>query len=756
VNKATQQRDAEAPPPPRRPLAVAAFTGLLALTGIGMTAASFALHGHAHIRWATVPAFLVLLTAAAYLMVRIQFRDQGMSIDLTEAVLAPAIFALPPFIVVCIAGLGIASANLIRRNAPKKSLFNTAQYMFTAGAGSVVFAAARHGGALDLRNTVAVLAAIATMAVLNALTLAMVISIAEGSKLDVVLRTLAPSFFLGSGVNAAFGLLFVASYRPNPLIVLIFAVPLLVLRWSHRSYSAVVADKARLAGMHRATRALVGPINPRDAIPNFVTEVRNCFEAGVAQLVVRDGDMRTVYTATEDGTTVGSESIGSLSLAWALAMRARTARITRATAAPNLVGMLNAEGRRECIAAPLFRDGSVVGVLVAYDCSGPEGFEEGELAVLETLAREAAGALAKGALLDEILEERRKLAEIVDRTSDGIVTMSADGKVQLWNAGMELITGYDALEMEGAFGLDRLRARDEAGIDVMVDRWAAGVPIPAQLQIIDSEGITRWLACSATPVDDGEGRPHLLILVVRDVTRAHEVERLKDDFVATVSHELRTPLTPIKGFAATLVEAGDSLSSADRTTAAKSILKQAEHLERLVVNLLDAAKLERGIEGDGHDAIIDVYSIAERIATDFRAAHPDRAIVLDGAADCRARGDELFVGQILSNLVSNAIKYAPADEPIEVRLSSSDGGVTVAVTDRGPGIPPSEVERIFDRFHRLGNVLTRAAGGTGLGLYIARQLAAAVGGAITVDSVLGEGSTFTLHLRHPARLVAVS
>jgi PAS domain S-box-containing protein len=756
VNKATKQRDAEAPPPPRRPLAVAGFTSLLGLSGIAIGAASLATHGDAHIKWTTVPAFLALLTAAAYLMVRIQYRNQGMSIDLTEAVLAPAIFAFPAIVVVGIACLGIACANAIRRNAFKKALFNTAQYTFTAAAGSVVFAAARHGSTLDLRNALAILAAIATMAVLNVLTLAMVISLAEGGDLSAVLRTLAPSFFLGSGVNAAFGLLFVAAYRSNPLIVALFAVPLVVLRWSHRSYAAVVADKARLAGMHRATRALVGPINPRDAIQNFVAEVRHCFDAGVAQLVVREGDTRIVYTAGAEGTDVTTESIGSLSLSWALALRARTARVTRATAAPNLVGLLIAEGRRDCIAAPLFSDGSVVGVLVAYDCSGPEGFEEGELAVLETLAREAAGALAKGALLDAILEERRKLAEIVERTSDGIVTMSPDGKVQLWNAGMEVVTGYPAVEMLGAYGLDRLRARDEAGVDVMVDRWAAGVTIPAQLQIIDSEGVTRWLACSATPVDDGEGRPHLLILVVRDVTRAHEVERLKDDFVATVSHELRTPLTPIKGFAATLVESGDSLSAADRATAAKSILKQAEHLERLVVNLLDAAKLERGIEGDGHDSIINVHSIAERIATDFRAAHPDRAIVLDGEADCRARGDELFVGQILSNLVSNAIKYAPAEEPIEVRLSTQEGGVTVSVTDRGPGIPPSEVDRIFDRFHRLGNVLTRAAGGTGLGLYIARQLAAAVGGTITVASELGVGSTFTLHLRHPARLVAVS
>jgi len=206
----------------------------------------------------------------------------------------------------------------------------------------------------------------------------------------------------------------------------------------------------------------------------------------------------------------------------------------------------------------------------------------------------------------------------------------------------------------------------------------------------------------------------------------------------------------------TLVEAGDSLSSADRTVAAQSILRQAEHLERLVVNLLDAAKLERGVDGGGHDAIIDVQMIAERIASDFRTAHPDRVIVLDSTGDCRARGDELFVGQIVSNLVSNAIKYAPTEEPIEIRVGNDENGIGISVTDHGPGIPASEMERIFDRFHRLGNVLTRAAGGTGLGLYIARQLAAAVGGTIEVDSVLGEGSIFTLRLKPPVRLVAVS
>ncbi|MGZ4242476.1 MAG: sensor histidine kinase [Actinomycetota bacterium] len=173
------------------------------------------------------------------------------------------------------------------------------------------------------------------------------------------------------------------------------------------------------------------------------------------------------------------------------------------------------------------------------------------------------------------------------------------------------------------------------------------------------------------------------------------------------------------------------------------------------MNLLEASRLERGVEGKDHDEIIDVQSVAARVAGEFREAHPDRDIVLDAAEDVRARGDELFVGQIITNLLSNAIKYAPADQPIEIRLATDEEHVVVSVTDHGPGIPASEIERIFERFHRLGNVLTRAAGGTGLGLYIARQLAAAIGATLVAESTLGQGSTFTLRLRAPARLVAV-
>ena len=739
------------------PTAIRLYVACIVAAASGVAALNLSLFGRPHhMPWATALTLLPLLTAAAGIKLRFQLRDQIQGVDLFEALLAPAIFALPPVAVLGLVALAHLTIEIYRRNHPIKATFNVSQWVLAAGLATITFHELRSTTTLTFATGAAMAAALTVWAITNTLAFGGVIALAERQPLRKALDSILSAQVVGWAINTCFGLLFVASYRSNPLVVALFVVPLLVLRWSHRSYATVLADKARLSGMHRATRSLVGPINPRDALANFVNEVRRCFDAGVAELIVRDGAYRTVYTAGTDGPIVRVEPMSADTLAWSLGLRARTSRITRATAAPHLVALLNSEGHRDCIAAPLFSDGTVTGVLCAYDCSGPEGFEEGELAVLETLAREAAGALAKAVLMDEILEERKKLTDIVEHTSDGIITLAPDGTAQLWNRGMELISGYTSDEILGEHCFDRLRARDEAGVDVMADRWAAGVAFPSQLQIINKEGQTRWLAVAPSPVNDAEGRPHLLILVVRDVTRAHEVERLKDDFVATVSHELRTPLTPIKGFAMTLVEAGDALSPQDRATAAQSILRQAEHLERLVVNLLDAAKLERGGAGEDRDAIVDVNAVAERIASDFRASHGDRVIVLDAGEDCRARGDELFIGQIISNLVSNAIKYAPAEEPIEIRCTHDEQGVAVSVTDHGPGIPPSELDRIFDRFHRLGNVLTRAAGGTGLGLYIARQLASAVGGTITVESALGEGSTFTLRLRPPARLVAVS
>jgi two-component system sensor histidine kinase KdpD len=173
------------------------------------------------------------------------------------------------------------------------------------------------------------------------------------------------------------------------------------------------------------------------------------------------------------------------------------------------------------------------------------------------------------------------------------------------------------------------------------------------------------------------------------------------------------------------------------------IRKGVRRLERLIFNLLEVSRIEaRGTATS--TATVDVVSACRRVVAEQLETAKDRQILLvsDGS-DAMALANEMSFEQIIGNLVSNAIKYAPTG-PIEVTVSRAGPKVVVAVSDDGPGIPLADQERIFDRFERLDTRTTQA--GTGLGLYIARQLAAAMGGELTVHSTPGAGTTFELRL----------
>ena len=320
-----------------------------------------------------------------------------------------------------------------------------------------------------------------------------------------------------------------------------------------------------------------------------------------------------------------------------------------------MAALLDAEGWRNCLASPIGSGDDVVGVLCTYNRTGLEGFEDGEVAVLGALADDIVQALDKSRLLQEVLDERTKLAEIVGNTSDGIVTLATDGTVTSWNPALEAITGWRAAEVIGTTKITNLRPRDGEDRDVLIEHWATTkVDMPAVVQIITRAGEPRWLSCSYTRVAEGEHGPGSLIVVARDVTSAHELERLKEDFVATVSHELRTPLAPIKGWATTLLEHGERLNEDQRREAHESILRHSQRLERLIINLLEASKIEHGRSVDANEQV-DVTPVVNRVVDTFKAGAPDRLFVLDGVdAPVPARGNELWIEQILTNLVSNA------------------------------------------------------------------------------------------------------
>ena len=318
---------------------------------------------------------------------------------------------------------------------------------------------------------------------------------------------------------------------------------------------------------------------------------------------------------------------------------------------------------------------------------------------------------------------------------------------------MAAMTGFDGSDLVGNVGLDPLDPRDSSGAVAEIAGWSVQPDraLPGEVQITAVDGSIVWLSCSYSRVPAREGRRASLVVIARNVTQARELELLKDDFVAVVSHELRTPLVPIKGWAQTLLTRGDRLTGDQRRTAAQSILRESQRLESLVLNILESSRVEVR-EGEA-PAVVDVFAIAGRVVDVVRSVQATQRVRLfPPPVCCDVQGSGVWIERVLSNLVANAVKYSPDSEPVDIGVDLDGDHVVVSVTDRGPGIPAEDQERIFARFERLAATQTQT--GTGLGLYISRRLARGMGGDVTVTSTPGSGSTFALRLPSAAGMAS--
>lgn len=230
--------------------------------------------------------------------------------------------------------------------------------------------------------------------------------------------------------------------------------------------------------------------------------------------------------------------------------------------------------------------------------------------------------------------------------------------------------------------------------------------------------------------------------------RLRELDRMKSDFVASVSHELRTPLTLIHGFALTLSGRGDRLSPDERAEFLDKIVSGSRQLARLIEDLLAVSRWEHLVRDD--DAAVEVATVVAEVIEQLAEVLAGHTVMVDTKADLPPlRAAPQRVELVLRNLVENAAKYSPPHSPILIRAGLAEGGVAIEVADRGPGIPLDQRGRIFERFYQLDQSSTRRVGGTGLGLYLVKNLTEAVGGTVELESETGRGSVFRVVL--PAR-----
>jgi len=238
----------------------------------------------------------------------------------------------------------------------------------------------------------------------------------------------------------------------------------------------------------------------------------------------------------------------------------------------------------------------------------------------------------------------------------------------------------------------------------------------------------------------------LVVRLRESLEHMTELNRLKDDFVATVSHELRTPLTSIQGYIKTLLQLPGELDREQQVSFLEAADRQSDRLRRLIEQLLVVARLESHVEPLAV-APVSIPAIATAVAEELRpraSGHTFDLRLYPEAADVQT--DEGKVHQILSNLADNALKYSPPDTRVTICVESGVGGTLIAVEDEGPGIPVESHGQVFERFFQVDQSATRRVGGTGLGLYICRKMAEAIGARLWLDRSTPGGSVFCLFI----------
>ena len=345
-------------------------------------------------------------------------------------------------------------------------------------------------------------------------------------------------------------------------------------------------------------------------------------------------------------------------------------------------------------------------------------------------------------LAEEQLAQRARASRVLETIADGVVLLDNDENVVLWNAAAAAITGLSEDEVVGKSARAVLPGYENNVAQVDVDGRPQTIPVEINNREL-------WLSFSGVRFEEG------VVYAFRDLTEERVIEQMRSDFVATVSHELRTPLAAIYGAAVTLRRNDLDLEETLEDRLLSVVADESERLAQIVNDVLLASHLD---SGQLHSKIehVDPLRVTEHVADAARAHLPDGVtIVVDAPKRMPAvAADEQQLVQVLSNLVENAVKYSPDGGPVTVKLTRTQRTVRWSVSDRGLGIPASERRRIFEKFYRLDPNMTRGIGGTGLGLYICRELVRRLDGRIWVEANGDRGSTFVVEIpttKQPAR-----
>lgn len=436
---------------------------------------------------------------------------------------------------------------------------------------------------------------------------------------------------------------------------------------------------------------------------------------------------------------------------------------------PELSRRLNEVARRadlgltKVLRLPMISGGEVIGLIYVFQ-SGNYVFVEDAAKLLESFAEQAAIAVKNARLYRQIQTEKQRLDAILDQSADGVMILDPTLRITVFNKALSQMTGWRAQDAIGQLHDEVIRWRSLRTSGDLNQALANGWPLPGAAHLFVEGEFERpadayfqpvqdriSLGITYAPFMDANGQMANIIANVRDMTRYREEETLQKTFISIVSHELKTPVSIIKGYASTL-RRQDANWSADILHESLAVIEEeADNLTVLIDNLLEASRLQAGTFNLEIHEEVDLEKLARETARKFDMQAHEHLFKLAFPSDFpTVNADERRLEQVVKNLVSNAIKYSPNGGEICLSGEIHPDHVTLSVRDQGIGIPEHQQQRIFQKFSRLDNALSRKTEGTGLGLYLTKAIIEAHNGRIWFESNQdGPGTTFTFSLpRH--------
>jgi two-component system, OmpR family, phosphate regulon sensor histidine kinase PhoR len=492
----------------------------------------------------------------------------------------------------------------------------------------------------------------------------------------------------------------------------------------------ITQDRKSLTPYFHGRSGVTRDLQDLAALTRGHPELVNRLRGVRSQVVALQGFYDRLITFVADSPAGSARARSEVLDAEKLAERFRTTAFRLQTATNRFVQQTQASQRatyRRTLATLIVAGGLALAVALALLLKLPERLRR--LYASEEEARMQA-------------EQGANAAHALAHVSDAVFLVDDEGTIRFWNAAGEQLFGISG---PSAVGKQATAVVPEYGRLVEAakrrDRF-----VPVRI-----EGDERWLTPALSEFEGGS------VITIGDSTAGYVLERTRADFVATASHELRTPLTAVYGGARTLVAHRETLERGQQERLLRMIEQESEHLVQIVDQLLVSAQLDRGgVHLD--ESEVDVIALCQGIvdSAQMRALGRNTVMLQTPTSMEPLRCDEQLLRQVLVNLVENAVKYSLSGGRVDLIVSEEPSWVRLEVVDEGIGIPPSEQDRIFEKFYRLDAAMSRGVGGSGLGLYISREIVMQMGGTLTVHSSPGSGSTFTVVLprREDARAAA--